>query len=257
MSSELSVQFCSSDLKDKKFRKIKKNPKNPKNIYEERAVEGFKFCNELLSMIDYMQAKVDNISFGEMREVLTLVVNLIKSNIKKYDSSIQFQHVSDLIFEIVPSSTKNSRVIRDQQFAKAKTGLSRILSLSLTMLEDLSKLEISNPDKFEYKNVSDIDIDDTLPKRFKPQRANLSIYDIIDFIYQHGDLYGINSKDEWEIVFRDDPELTQDITTVINAVNRGHVPRAYYYIKEEITKALNNHKKRKSSNAHIFDTEEI
>jgi len=233
------------------------HPKNPKSPHQVKAVEGFKFCQELLVMIDYLQSNVDTIPLGQIREILNKIVLLIKNNINlKFNAngkpdeegekaSVQFPHVSELIFEMIPVTTKHTRTLRDQQFNKVKTGFSRILSLSLSMLEKISKLEMLVPEKFQYANVTDIDIDQELPSRFTPNRTTLSVYDIIDFIRQHGLEYGISTTEDWATVFRDDPQLKEDITTVINAINRGHYPSGSADIKMEIARILKEHEERK------------
>lgn len=232
-------------------------PRAPKDAHQMKALGGFKFCQELLSMIDYLQSKVDTISLGEIREILVSIVDLVKTNKDvKFDvsgkisdkgeiSGIQFPHVSALIFEMIPATTKHGRTIRDQQFGKAKTGLSRILSFTLSMLEKISKLEIMVPEKFTYTNVTDVDINNKLPERFEPQRAPLSIYDIIDFIRQYGDEWGIPTFEDWGTVLRDDPILKDKMTTIINAINRGHSPKDASSIKLEIAKILKEFEERR------------
>lgn len=231
-------------------------PKNPSNSNEVKAVEGFKFCQQLLSMIDYLQANKETIALSELKKVLFLITNLIKDNTYvKFDtkgriaeegefSDRQFPHVSELIFEIIPATTKHARTQRDQQFAKARAGLSRILSFSLSMLEKLSKLEMMIPDEFDESKITE-----KLPNRFSPQRALLSIYDIIDFIRQHGDEYGISSLEDWSTIFRDDPQLKEEMTTIVNSINRGHYPKNNVEaIKENIVKILKDHERRKITN---------
>ncbi len=245
-------------------------PRNPKNNNEVKAVSGFKFCQELLSTIDYLKSNFDKVSLGEMKEALLSTVNLIKSNeYVKYDlngkksekgeaSNVQFPHVSELIFEMIPIRKQNDRIIRDQQFAKAKKGLSRILSFSLSILEKLSKLEMKIPEKFEHApHDPNINEDQKLPERFSPQRGTLSDYDIIDFIRQHGDEYGINTTEDWGIVFRDDPKFKEEMTTVINALNRGHYPRGSVDVKMQIAEILKRHEERKENNSSYLLNQDI
>ncbi len=223
----------------------KSEPNNPKNDEEKLAVYGFKFCQQVMSMIDYLGAKRSELSLGEIREILLNLVNLIKDNMVK--SNVQFPAVSELIFQMIPVSTKSDRVIRDQQFAKAKAGFSRIMSLSLSMLEKISKIEVMAPEKFTYDQVTDVDINQKLPERFVGQRGALSVYDIIDFIRQHGDEFGISSTEDWGTVFRDDPQFKEEITTVINAINRGHYAKNSADVKMEIARILKEHEERKTN----------
>jgi hypothetical protein len=240
----------------------------PKDANERKAVAGHLFCKELLSQIDYLKANWLNASLGEIREILTSVVHLIELNKNpafgptgKVDdraepSTIQFPHVSELIFQMIPITTKHSKKQRDDQFGKAKTGLARTLSVALDMLDDVQKLEVMVPEKFKYQNVTDVDIDKKLPERFSPQRAPLSEYDIIDFIRQHGDEYGLSSNEDWGTVFRDDPQLKEEVTTVINALNRGHSPKDAASVRMQIAEILKNHEERKSTNAPLFEDSE-
>lgn len=240
----------------------KSEPKHPKNADQVKAITGFKFCQQLLAMIDYMQANRDTISLSQLKEILSQIINLIKINIHlKFDASgkpsnkgeiseVQFPHVAELIFEMIPVRTKQDRVIRDQQFGKAKTGLSRILSFSLSMLEKLSKLEMLVPEQFDATQFNQEDIS---AKRFIPQRVSLSIHDLIDFIRQHGQEYGISTTEDWETLFLDDPKLKEQMTTVINAINRGHYPKDASEIKMQIAEILRNHEERKITNAPIFE----
>jgi len=227
------------------------NPKNPKTDDDVKAIKGFKFCQQLLTMIDYMKVHMKSMPLGQMREILLTIVNLIQENIHlkfKEETSIQFPHVSELIFQMIGVKTKHDRKVRDEQFGKAKTGLSRILSLSLTMLEKLEKLEMMDPSKFNFT-----DLDQKLPERFIPQRAPLSVYDIVDFIRQHGLEYGISNKEDWETVFTNDPELRERMTTVINAINRGLSPKDSFFVKTEIAKILKEFKERKFTNEQEFE----
>lgn len=240
----------------------------PVTMHEKKAMVGYQFCRQLLNLIDYLKINKGTISLGEMREVLLTIIKLVSENkdikfgadgkISKDDlpSLIQFPHVSELIFQIFPINKKNDIKQRNELFNKARTGLSRILSISIDTIKDLQTLEIMAPEKFTYKKITNVDIDKELPNRFIPQRAMLSENDIIDFIRQYGDQYGISSQEDWGIAFRDDHQLKQEITTVINALNRGHYPKDAATAKMEIAEILKNHEERKSSNSHLFEDSE-
>jgi hypothetical protein len=219
-------------------------PSGGKSLEEIKAISGSRFCREVLSIIDFLQIHRDDLPLGEMREALVNLISLIKENLgKKFggeSSSIQFPHVSELIFQMIPVRSKQDRVYRDQQFGKAKTGLSRIMGLAISMSEKMDRLEAIAPEKF-----SGIDIDHPLPERFKPQRAPLSIHDIVDFIRQHGDEYGVQSQDDWSLALTNDHQLKEQMTTVINAINRGHVPKDGKMVKEEIARIIKAFKERK------------
>jgi hypothetical protein len=238
----------------------------PQTPNERKAVAGYQFCKQLLSIIDYLKVNYLNISLPEIREVLTDLIQLINSNKDMKFSSdgapsedgepsaVQFPHVSELIFQMVPISKKHDMKLRNEQFGKAKTGLARIMSVAIGMMDDIHELERVAPEKFQgYQPQTEVDIDQPMPGRFAPQRAPLSEYDIIDFIRQHGSEYGISSQEDWGTVFRDDPQLKQDMTTVINALNRGHYPKDSADVKMQIAEIIKNHEQRKSSNAPLFE----
>lgn len=240
----------------------------PKSPEERKAVAGYKFCKELLSIVDYLRANWLNIGLTELREALTKIIQLIHSNKDiKFDTEgnlseegelapNQFPHVSALIFQMIPTSKKHDVKLRDEQFGKAKTGLARMLSFALSMMDDIHALEKAAPDKFTQHQFTKTDIDEPLPERFTPQRAPLSESDILSFIRQNGDAFGIASTEDWATVFRDDPQLKQEMTTVINALNRGHYPRGAADIKMQIAEILRRHEERKSSNAPLFEDTE-
>lgn len=249
----------------------------PTNANERKAVAGYVFCKDLLAIIDYLKANDSEISLGELREGLAHLLDLIESNKdirfnangkpdpEAQESNVQFQHVSELIFQLIPIKTKYDIKLRNDQFSKAKTGLSRILSVAIDMADDIKKLEALVPEKFDYKNITDIDTNQELPRRFKPQRAPLSEYDIVDFIRQHGDDYGLSSKEDWGTIFRDNLELKEKMTTVINTINRASKdkngrpiwePKDAAEMKLIISEILRDVEESKSTNAHLFEDSE-
>ena len=54
-------------------------------------------------------------------------------------------------------------------------------------------------------------------------------------------------------MFEHDPVLREEITTVINALNRGHSPQNAIAVKDEIQKILQRHKELQPTNAHLFE----
>lgn len=241
----------------------------PTDAHGRKAAEGQRFCKKALSMVDYLQAKMDTVSLGEMREVLHRLVKLVDAHkTMKFDiegkpseegnmSSVQFPHVSALVdhmFEKIRPKTKQVVRVQKENQGKARTGLSRIAGLAHDMLATLQKLEVMVPEKFTH--VSKIDVDEELPGRFAPQRAPLGEHDIIDFIRQHGDEYGISSREDWQTAFENDEQLKQEMTTVINALNRGHYPKGAIDVQLRIAEIMKRHEERKSKqNAPLFEDE--
>lgn len=227
----------------------------PKNADEQKAVAGYKFCKELVGLIDYLKNNQYELTIVDVREVLLNIVNLIQENKeakfndagkisdKGESSNVQFSHVSSLIFALFPIKKKHDVKLRNDYYGKARTGLSRILSLCNSMLEEIARLEVADPLRFKANsNFTYTDPDQELPNRFKPQRTEISKYDILDFIRNHGDEYGLQSTKDWELAFRNDPALKEKITTVINALNRGHAPLDGYEVKTQIEEILKQHK---------------
>lgn len=207
----------------------------PTNPREELAMEGYQFCKKLLSIIDYVKVHQKDIPLDTLKQAILSIIKLIMSH--KQDN--KFPEVNELIYIIFPTAKKSDLKERNAQLGKAATGLSRILSMCLTMLEEMK--EIAG------------DTTKTVEERFEPARAPISENDIIAFIRQYGEEYGISSRDDWGTVFRDDPMFKEDITTVINALNRGHSPRDAAGVKMQIAEILKNHEARKSSNAPLFE----
>ncbi len=252
---------------------VQSSPSKPKNPHEKKAVAGHKFLKELGVMIDHLN-KNSNIELLRLKEALHLIVKLIEDNRKaSFDSDgklsetsaeqlvpVQFPHVAALLFEVFNIGSKNDRRARDAQQAKARTGLSRILSLSLSMIDALNDIEMLSPEKFETKDQylpEEVNTDEAAEgNRFRPQRGALSTYDIIDFLRQHGDQYGVENRDDWTKLFFNDPVLKEEITTVINALNRGHNPIDSVSVKMQIDDILRRHKEREAaSNAELFGEE--
>jgi hypothetical protein len=241
-----------------------------KTPHEKKAVAGYKFCKKLIELIELLKNNSNTFSVGEIREVLLRIVNLISENkdlsfgvegkpSKNAPSPLvttQFPHVSALIFELMPMVKRHDVKVRNDMQGKARTGLSRILSLSSSMLEDIKKLEVMSPEKFTHETSPDVDINQETPDRFSPQRAPVSQNDIIDFLRQHGEEYGLSSKDDWNTVFDNDPVLREEITSVINALNRGHNPVDGLAVKTEIQDILQRHKEFQAKNAPLFEETE-
>jgi hypothetical protein len=246
------------------------NASSPKNDLEKAAVAGYKFCKEVLEIVEWLKQNKANLNLGEIRETVIYLLDLINTNKNINLSSsqyagVQFPHVSELIFQLIPIKTKSDIKLRNDQFSKAKTGLSRVLSVALDMMDDISKLEIMVPEKFTVTNLPHTDLDSDLPERFKPQRAPLSQHDILDFIRQHGEDYGISSKEDWELVFDKSPSLKDKITTIINYINRSkkdHKGKPLfehyesYDMKVLISEILKEVKQIKSTNAYLFEDSE-
>src|ERR1035437_670279 len=221
-----------------------------------KAIAGEEFCKKVLMLVDFIQSlSVDNL--GKIREVSTILATLIEQNrfisFGEEKSKAEFQHVSAAIFEKFPHSTKHDRLTRDSNFNFAKKQLSRILSISISMRETLDSLEVAAPERFTHETTEGVDINAPSPGRFPAQRMPLSHHDIIKFIRHSGPEYGISTTEDWATVLYEDPVLKEQMTTVINAISRGHSPRDKASVKMQIAQILKEFEERKSSNMARFE----
>jgi hypothetical protein len=205
---------------------------------EVQARKGFEFCRKVVNIVDYLKANRNDISFADITDALLALTNVIDENKVVEGSNVQFANVSELIFTGFPTATKYDRKIRDDQFGKMRTGLSRLMSIALDMVKDLEKLDPHEPEETDPIAAD--------PTRFKPQRVPLSVYNIIDFIRQHGSEFGIEDRDDWGLVMENNPELKEKMSHIINMSTRGGIPKNDPWIldvKNEITKTLQNMKR--------------
>lgn len=211
----------------------------PKNINETQAVEGHRFCKRIVSIIDYLKANKKDIPLSDIRKALTLLVKEIKENQKQADEKLQFPHVSELIFQMLSSSSKYDRKLRDQQYAKARKGLSRITSIALTILNAMNKLGGATE---EFG-------------RFEPQGAKLSNSEIMSFIRRHGDDYNIPDLETWSHIINTDPSLELPLTRLVHALSRGKIPSGNNEIRSIIQNILDRRQEATQTNAPLFEEE--
>lgn len=211
----------------------------PKNEQEDLAVEGYKFCRKVVSIVDYLKANRNELPLSEIRKGITAVVDEIIKNQKREGDELQFPHVSALIFHLLPSSRKHDRKLRDQQYAKARKGLSRMASVALTILNEMNRLG----GKSEVGG------------QFEPQGAKLSQSEIMSFIRQHGDTYGIPDLATWSLVVNTDPALELPLTRLVHALSRGRVPNGADKIKPIIQNIISRRQELTQTNAPVFEEE--
>lgn len=210
--------------------------KNPKNEREASAVEGFEFIKKVVGMIDYLDALKDHQSPESLKDIY-LAALILKETIEKNLATkhegrdVQFPHVSDLIWEMKPLAGKKWDDFRKYESAKARGGLARIMSIAIDMLKNLKDAGID----VGFGKVEDDD-------RFKPQRAELSSQEIIPFLLEYGPEYGIENTDEWMKVLESDKGLKSKLTTIINALNRGHSPVDASGAKKQIREILEGYR---------------
>jgi hypothetical protein len=178
----------------------------PKDEHEKSAVAGFQFCQRAVQIVDYLKAHRNTMGLASIRKALNELIDLIQSNMG--EGSSQFPHVSALIFQMMPYGKKHDRKIREQEYAKARKGLARMVSLAISIINEINKLG----------GVSEEE------GRFDPQGAKLSDGEIVSFIRQYGDDYGIPDIETWSLVVNADPDIEKPLTTLIHALSRGHAP---------------------------------
>jgi len=209
------------------------------NPNEEKAVAGYKFCHKLLNIIDYLKANRNTVSLSEIKKGLETILELIQENLQHTEEEKQFPNVSELIFQLMPHSKKYDRKIRDQEYAKARKGLSRIASVSLTILNQMNKLG----GKSEVSG------------RFDPQGAKLSEAEIMSFIRQYGDNYNIPDLSAWSLILDTAPELELPLTKLVHSLSRGHIPESGSRLKLIIKNILNKHQERLQNNQTALQEE--
>jgi len=216
---------------------------------EKQAIKGYLFCKAILSIIDRLKADQDKLPLKIMHEGLRLLLDQISAEHKKNN----FADEVELIFQMLPSGTQYERKLRDEQYGKFRTAMSELVKSAkkgikniqdyYKLREYMEKQKIEVPPEEEYLPFEETNLEQELPEDFQPTRAPLSVYDIVDFIRQHGDEYGIESRDDWGKVMTYNPELKSLLTGVINAINRGHIPKDKEYVKEQIKNILTKYEK--------------
>lgn len=212
---------------------------NPKNQQEELAVKGFQFCQQVVGIVDYLKANRTTLPLKTIKKGLEEILALIKSNMS---GELQFPHVSELIFQIMPYGSKHDRKIRDQEYAKARKGLSRLTSISISLLSDVNKLGGAVNNEAE---------------RFEPIGAKLSNQEIMAFIRQYGTAYGIPDLATWSLVLNADPELEKELTKTVHALLRGHSPINTSSVKSAVLGIINQyHELNQPTNNQVLQQED-
>jgi hypothetical protein len=206
----------------------------PTNEHEALAVAGHDFCKALVSGIDYLRKERNKIPLPKLQKALVDMAKLIDDNLA-VKGDVQFPQISALIWEMLPMSGQKVKPAfvdktRKEMSNKARHGISRIKSVITQALNDLGKMGMTS--------------DTGTSGRFDAQRTTLDVYEIINFIRRHGGEYGIQDEGDWELVFRNDPQFLQDMTTVINAKQRAHTAVEDEQVKAAIFKALKEHRAR-------------
>lgn len=212
----------------------------PKDEHQEKAIEGFKFCRELLSIIDTLKSSLDTIDLSTVRRGLEKMLELIQKNRLHEDDKKSFPNVTALIFYVVPGNNKRSLNEREDQYGKARKGLQRMNSVIITILEEMNRLGGSV---------------DKLPQRFNTEATKLSQLEIEKFIREYGDTYGIPDRDTWGTVIDTDPALELPLTQLVHALQRGKIPRNADKIKPIIQNIMKRRQETSQTNLSALEQE--
>lgn len=205
---------------------------------ETKIKEGKKFCDDVHALIEKLYSLKDAGDIKEIAATAKALSDLILENASFVPSSVwggdgkaaKFPAINSLIFSYFDSSRAQSRKERDGQYQKAGKIMETVQSLCVDILK-------------AYATITG-DKSFGVPEKFRGARAPLTLVDTVDFIRQYGSNYGIDTKDDWGLAIRDNPELKEKITTVINSLNRGHRPRDGVAVAKEIAPILMAHKMR-------------
>lgn len=210
------------------------------NPVEKKIKSGHNFIVALNVLINELNNKKKTASVSEIGNLAMKIATLIGDNISYISDKGKFPSVNDLIFSHYLRGTQHDRKIRDTQYQKASKLLERVNSLCIAILTKVKKL------------TGDPSI--IIPERFEAARAPLSVYDIVDFIRQYGDKYGISSKDDWGLTITNNQPLKEEITTVINALNRGHQPKDSGHVMSQISPILKAYQEKMQTNEFALET---
>lgn len=221
---------------------------------EEQAKRGHTLLKEVLNITDVLKTNVNKVDLQTLRSKLEELRALLQASMAPgVRGTVDFPDVSTLVFLGIEQRTKLERdKFKAPAYVKARTGLIRIFEIAGNIISKLNKFEglPSTGDPTIRPTRS------TQKARLYPQRAPLAEYDIVPFLRQYGLQYGLRDNEDWATAFRDDPQFKHEITTVINALDRGLIPRDEASVKMEIARVIKEHEERKATNAGIFEASE-
>jgi hypothetical protein len=201
------------------------------------ADRGEPFCKRLISLIEDIIANIDTYSFKTLLFKMNEVVEMIGEMKNSRSNSVRsFIHDS---IRVTKESEKN---YREHVKSKFEMNILRIFSIFEKSVKSIQR----------FKNYQ---IDDLKEYSFDPKRKELSKARIYRFIQNQSDiasLYGINDLDTFEkLLFY--PDLKNKITTIINAVDRGQIPKDGPEVKKSITEIMEAFRlKSEKDNSQLF-----
>jgi len=224
----------------------------PGSERERSAKRGHAFVIKVLSVIDQLKIGLNTIPLDEIESSLKAVINLIEEESQDGGrNTVDFPDLTDFITLM----NKNNRNLNqsdkrhvDTQYGKIRTVLTRIHSLADAIVTKLQKARGEPMAEKNYRHHQ--------RGRLVPRRSPLYKGDIVDFLRQYGPQYGLNSTDAWLQAFENDPPFKEQITTVVNALNRAKTPRDEALVKMQIAEIMRAHELRKRTNEPAFEANE-
>lgn len=220
--------------------------------YVSEAKLGQEFLTELLNTIDVFKINLMELPFDVLRDKLSNIIVEIESQMEKMGKEVEFPNVTSLVFVGVRSrSLHENEKFKKAYYGKARKGLLQLYGMAKDILKSLNIFEgvpsAVDPNK-KYRSHQ--------RERLTGKPAELDQYDVFPFLMQYGNSYGINTQEEWALLFRDDQQLKRAIQKIVHAHNSGHYPRDAAFMRAKIDEILSKHRIGQATNAPAFEISE-
>jgi hypothetical protein len=225
----------------------------PNSERERNAKRGHSFVVKVLSVIDQLKIGLNTVPLQDIESSLKAVINLIEEESEDGGrGTVDFPDLTDFITLMGKNNRNHNQSDKrhvDTQYGKIRTVLTRIHSLADAIVTKLQKARGEPMAEKNYRHHQ--------RGRLVPRRSPLYKGDIVDFLRQYGPQYGLNSTDDWQRAFENDPPFKEQITTVVNALNRAKTPRDETTVKMQIAEIMRAHELRVSNNLGALEAPEL
>lgn len=227
----------------------------PKNDKEVNAARGHAFVKNIVHIIDLLKKNLNTVDLDIIEEKLKEVVEEIELNASDGGrGTTDFADLTDYILLTGGNTTnlnKSDKRKIEGEYSKIRTIITKIHSSADSIVSAIMKSRGEDPNKDKnYRHHQ--------RRRLVPRRAPVYEGDIVDFLRQHGTGYGLKDYDAWQIAFENDPMLKEQITTVINSLNRGMKhPTDESSVKMQVAEIMKNHEMRKANNLGALESPEL
>jgi hypothetical protein len=200
------------------------------------ANQGEVFSKALIVIMEDMIANIDTYTPVQLFNRINKILGLI-SEMKKDPENKVRNFIHDAI-RVNKDSEKNYREHVKSKFEMVVSRISSILEKQARVLQKLLPKETP----LEGGTV-------------EPQRKELSKQKLLDFMRTPAAVsFGLNSLDVMErVLFY--PDLKQKLTTLINAIDRGHTPLDGPEVRQATQEIMDNFKSRTQNNSALFGEE--